>query len=109
MLVSILHRLTGGGLAIVGAIVLVWWLSAAADGEQAYALFTAWAAWPWALILWVPLSWALFQHALSGLRHFVMDAGAGFELRTNRIGSIATLVGSLALTAALWAYILVPR
>ena len=29
MLVSILHRVTGSGLAVVGSSILVWWLVAA--------------------------------------------------------------------------------
>ena len=32
MAISILHRITGDGLAIVGAMALVWWLVAAASG-----------------------------------------------------------------------------
>ena len=39
MLVSILHRVTGTGLATVGAIAFVWWLAAAASGPEAYATF----------------------------------------------------------------------
>ena len=69
----------------------------------------AWASWRWALLVWVPLSWALFQHTLSGLRHFVMDAGAGFELAANKFWANMTMVGSLLLTALLWAYILFGR
>ena len=45
MLVSILHRITGTGLAIVGGGVFVWWLLATADGPEAYASFTGWATW----------------------------------------------------------------
>jgi succinate dehydrogenase cytochrome b subunit len=106
MLVSILHRITGGGLAIVGAGILTWWLAAAASGAEAYQTFMAWAAWqPWALIVWVPLSWAFFQHLLSGLRHFVMDIGAGYELSTNKFWAVMTLVFSVLLTAALWGWL----
>ncbi|MEO6199165.1 MAG: succinate dehydrogenase, cytochrome b556 subunit, partial [Sphingomicrobium sp.] len=39
MLVSILHRVTGGGLAVVGLGVLTWWLVALATGTEAYAAF----------------------------------------------------------------------
>lgn len=109
MLVSILHRVTGAGVAVVGGGLLVWWLLAAAEGSDAYATFTSWASWPWALIVWVPLSWALFQHTLSGLRHLVMDLGAGYELNVNKMWATATLVGSVLLTAALWAWILLGR
>jgi len=109
MLVSILHRVTGTGLAIAGAALFTWWLLAAANGPDAYEGFSGWATWKWSLIIWVPLTWALFQHLLSGVRHFVMDIGAGYELEANRKWAIATLVGSVALTAALWAWIIYGR
>jgi succinate dehydrogenase / fumarate reductase cytochrome b subunit len=31
MLVSILHRVTGAGLAVLGGVLFVWWLGAAAS------------------------------------------------------------------------------
>jgi succinate dehydrogenase / fumarate reductase cytochrome b subunit len=105
MLVSILHRLTGAGVALAGGALLVWWLLALAGDADDYGRFVAWATWPWSLIIWVPLTWGLFQHTLSGLRHLVMDIGAGFELRTNKLSAMITLVGSVALTALLWAWI----
>ena len=39
MLVSILHRATGSGMATVGTVLLVWWLAAAAAGAESYAEF----------------------------------------------------------------------
>jgi len=106
MLVSILHRVTGAGLAVFGAAVLVWWLLAVADGPDAYAGFTGWATWKWALLFWVPLTWALWQHTLSGVRHFVMDVGAGYELSANKFWANMTILGALLLTALTWAWIL---
>src|SRR4051812_12969304 len=70
MLVSILHRITGAGLATIGAGVFVWWLVAVAGDADGYALFARWMTWKWSLIVWVGLTWAFFQHTLSGLRHF---------------------------------------
>ncbi|MEO7563995.1 MAG: succinate dehydrogenase, cytochrome b556 subunit [Sphingomicrobium sp.] len=106
MLVSILHRITGGGLAVVGLAVLTWWLVALAKGPEAYATFLGAAGHPLGLIVLIGLSWAFFQHLLSGMRHLVMDSGAAFELGINKTLAILTIVGSLALTAALWFYIL---
>ncbi|HEX4736959.1 MAG TPA: succinate dehydrogenase, cytochrome b556 subunit [Allosphingosinicella sp.] len=105
MLVSILHRVTGSGLATVGAAVLVWWLLAAASGQEAYQTFTTQAGRWYGIVVLVGLSWAFFQHTLSGLRHFVMDIGAGFELSRNKFWANMTLVGSVLLTALLWAWI----
>jgi len=41
MAVSILHRDSGDGLAIVGACLFLWWLGAIAAGPDAYAAFVA--------------------------------------------------------------------
>jgi len=106
MLVSILHRVTGAGLSIVGLAVLTWWLTALAGGTEAYASFAKAAAHPVGIIVLIGLTWAFFQHLFSGIRHLVMDTGAGFELDTNKRFAILTLVGSLLLTALLWVYIL---
>jgi succinate dehydrogenase / fumarate reductase cytochrome b subunit len=106
MLVSILHRVTGSGLATVGAALFVWWLAAAATGADAYGTFL-WVARSWfGILVGIGLSWALFQHTLSGLRHFVMDMGAGFELTTNKFWANMTMLGAALLTILLWAYIL---
>ena len=106
MLVSILHRVTGAGLSLVGLAVLTWWLAALAGGADAYATFAKAAAHPVGIVVLIGLTWAFFQHLFSGIRHLVMDTGAGFELDTNKRFAILTLVGSIVLTAALWVYIL---
>jgi succinate dehydrogenase / fumarate reductase, cytochrome b subunit len=109
MLVSILHRITGVGLATIGAAALVWWLTAAASGEEAYKAFFGWATSWYGIVVGVGLSWAFFQHLLSGLRHLVMDIGAGLEIHRNRFWAVMTLAGSLLLTAALWLWIVLGR
>ena len=106
MLVSILHRVTGDGLALVGLGVLVWWLGAIASGPDAYATFSDIMTSPLGYIVMVGLSWSFFSHMCSGLRHFVMDLGAGYELDTNRIWSIASPILGIALTAGFWALVL---
>ncbi len=106
MAVSILHRITGAGLSIVGLAVLTWWLMAIAGGAEAYAEFAQEASHPIGLVVLIGLTWAFFQHLLSGIRHLVMDTGAGFELGTNKRFAILTVVGSILITAALWAYLL---
>ncbi|UIP05594.1 succinate dehydrogenase, cytochrome b556 subunit [Erythrobacter sp. SDW2] len=105
MAVSILHRITGDGMALVGLAVGIWWLGALASGPDAYGLFYAVASsWVGQIVL-VGLSWAFFSHLLSGLRHFVLDIGAGYELRTNKMWSIAVPAIAIVLTVAFWAFI----
>ena len=111
MLVSILHRVTGSGMATVGSLLLVWWLAAIASGDQAYAtfidVFTTDAGGLNILgyIIGVGLTWSLFQHMMTGIRHFVLDTGAGYELKRNRMGARATVVASIVLTVAFWLYL----
>ena len=106
MAVSIMHRVTGNGLATAGALGLVWWLMAAASGPEAYATFVACATSPIGYLVMAGLSWFFFQHLTSGLRHFVLDMGAGYEIDRNRIWSIVSLVLGIVLTAAFWAAII---
>ncbi len=109
MVTSILHRATGVALSIGGLALLTWWLLALAGSASAYADFSAAASHPLGILVLVGLSWAFFQHTLSGIRHLIMDVGAGFELGTNKSMAIATMIGSALLTVALWGYILLGR
>ena len=121
MLVSILHRATGMALAIGGGLIFTWWLTAAAMSPLAYRIFYRWvveadpagATAPLqhitnmlAILVGVGLSWSFFQHMASGLRHFVLDTGAGYELKTNRRWAIATMVFSVLATVLFWLVIL---
>jgi succinate dehydrogenase / fumarate reductase cytochrome b subunit len=106
MAVSIIHRVTGAGLSIVGLAMLSWWMMALAYGPEPYADFTRFSTGPLGLVILIGLTWAFFQHLLSGIRHLVMDTGSGFELGVNKRFAILTLVGSVLLTGALWAYLL---
>jgi succinate dehydrogenase / fumarate reductase cytochrome b subunit len=106
MVVSILHRITGVGLSILGLAALTWWLAAIAQGGDAFANVAKAAGSPIGLIILVGLTWAFFQHLLSGIRHLVMDTGSAFELQINKTFAILTIVGSIILTALVWARLL---
>ena len=109
MLVSIGNRVTGAGLATVGAAALIWWLAAAATGADAYATFVSWATSWIGIVIGVGLSWAFFFHLLGGIRHLVMDIGAGFELSVNKFWANMTVLGSVLLTILFWALIVVVK
>ncbi|MEP0190824.1 MAG: succinate dehydrogenase, cytochrome b556 subunit [Erythrobacter sp.] len=106
MFISILHRATGDGLALVGLALLVWWLGALASGEAAYATFTGLMTTPVGYVVLVGLTWAFFTHMMSGLRHFVLDTGAGYELGTNKMWSIVAPIVAIFLTVGFWTVIL---
>jgi succinate dehydrogenase / fumarate reductase cytochrome b subunit len=110
MLVSILHRATGDGLAVVGALLFTGWLAALGGGKESHDWFVSWfSGGDWSIlgyVLGVGLTWSLFQHMMSGIRHFFLDAGAGYELKANRTGSILTIVCSVLLTILFWGILL---
>ena len=106
MLVSILHRVTGDGLAIVGLGLFLWWLGALAAGPEAYGTFAEVMSSPLGWIVMVGISWAFFNHMTSGIRHFVLDIGAGYELDTNKTWSAASPIIGILLTAGFWALVL---
>ncbi len=105
MLVSILHRMMGIGLATAGVLGFVWWLVALASGKEAYATFLDWATWWPGYVVAIGLSFAFFLHMGNGIRHFVLDTGAGYELKGNRIGAMVVIAGAVILTSLMWLYI----
>lgn len=105
MLSSILHRVTGVG-ASVGILVLLWWLGALVAGPAAYADFQEIATNPIGLLVLVGVSWSVIAHAITGIRHFVLDTGAGYELGQNKLWANVSTVAGVVLTALFWAVLL---
>lgn len=104
MAMSIVHRITGGAL-YVGTLLFVWWLVAAAIGPEYFAYVSSWlGTWFGKLVLF-GYTWALFQHLLGGIRHFIWDTGRGYDLKVVDWLSWGSLAGSLILTAAVWLYV----
>jgi succinate dehydrogenase / fumarate reductase cytochrome b subunit len=101
MMMSILHRITGGAL-YAGTLLLAWYLVALASGPTAFAH----AAWFFHSILGQLIlfgfTWALFHHLMGGLRHMVWDAGYGFAYPIREWLAQATLIGGLLLTVLVW-------
>ncbi|MAL00481.1 MAG: succinate dehydrogenase, cytochrome b556 subunit [Citromicrobium sp.] len=105
MFTSILHRVTGDGMALVGLAVLLWWLGAMASGPEAYETFAGVMTSPIGYIVLIGLTWAFFSHMMSGLRHFVLDIGAGYELTINKLWATLAPILGVVLTIAFWAII----
>ena len=60
--------------------------------------------WLPALIL-IGLTWTFLQHLCSGVRHLLLDTGAGYELKANKSGALATIAISSILTLLIWGFI----
>ncbi|MDP5344803.1 MAG: succinate dehydrogenase, cytochrome b556 subunit [Paracoccaceae bacterium] len=96
-ILSILHRVTGVGLTL-GMVLVVWWFVAAALSPGYFALvdglLTSW----FGVLVLATSVWALWYHALNGVRHLFWDAGWGFDLAVVTKSGIAVLGGACALT-----------
>lgn len=109
MTVSIFHRATGNALSTAAVMLFLWWLVAAASGAEAYRIFHGVATGWFGILVGVGLTLVFFQHMMSGIRHLIMDTGAGLEvLASKRLASL-TFVGSVLATIAVWATILLTK
>jgi succinate dehydrogenase / fumarate reductase, cytochrome b subunit len=98
---SILHRATGVVLS-AGAILLVWWLVAAASGPEAYEgveeFLGSWIG----LLLLFGWTLSLFYHLCNGIRHLVWDTGHALDLKSTYVGGWTVVAVTAVLTLAAW-------
>ena len=94
---SILTRITGNGL-IVGVILAVWWLFAAAISPEAFASADAIATSWFGDLVFTLSAWAVWYHYLAGLRHLYFDAGHGLDIATAEKLGWGCIMGSVVLT-----------
>ena len=108
MTMSILHRITGMVL-FFGTLLLAWWLLSAAIGPAYFKFVNGLATSPIGLLILFGYSWALIHHMIGGLRHLIWDTGRAFSLGAINALSWFTILGSIGVTAAVWACILFSR
>ncbi|MBV9250874.1 MAG: succinate dehydrogenase, cytochrome b556 subunit [Acetobacteraceae bacterium] len=101
MALSISHRVTGVGLSI-GALLLTWWLVAAAVSDDAFAEVQWFLATPLGLILLFGWSVSLAFHLFTGIRHLVWDAGFGFDPPWYNISGWSVLIATAVLVLLIW-------
>ena len=94
---SILTRITGTAL-LAGALLTVWWFLSAATSPEYFA-FADGVVTSFLGDLIMALSvWALWYHALAGLRHLYWDSGRGLEIETAEKMGVVILVLSVAMS-----------
>jgi succinate dehydrogenase / fumarate reductase cytochrome b subunit len=101
---SILHRLTGIGLA-AGSILLAWWLISVAAGGELFEATHRFLVSPIGMVLLFLWSVAFFYHLCNGIRHLAWDAGYGFEIRSATRSGYAVLAITALLTVLAWLYV----
>ena len=98
---SILHRASGVALGI-GAMLLVWWLVAAASGPPAFAVVQGFLGSWLGLVLLFGWTLSLFYHLCNGIRHLAWDTGAGFDLASTYTTGWIVVALSAVLTVIAW-------
>jgi succinate dehydrogenase / fumarate reductase cytochrome b subunit len=98
--VSILHRLSGALLFLLLPLG-VWALDISLRSEAAFGELAALLGQPWGKLFSIMLFWAFIHHVLAGLRHLVMDAHLGVDLKTARATALAVFIASAVLSLAL--------
>lgn len=102
MMTSITHRATGMVLA-VGALAMVWGLTALAAGPERWDAFAACVGSPLGKLVLFGFTWALAYHFINGIRHLVQDAGYGFAIPDFVRSSWISVIGSIVLAVLGWA------
>lgn len=101
MLMSIVHRITGGALYF-GTLLVAWWLIAAASGKAYFDYVDAIYGSIIGQLILFGYTWALIHHMLGGIRHLVWDTIHGLDKHTATKTAWATLAGSIVLTILVW-------
>jgi succinate dehydrogenase / fumarate reductase, cytochrome b subunit len=102
MTMSILHRITGGAL-YVGTLLLAWFLIATSMDASAFGVVSSFLTSIIGRLILFGFSWALFHHALGGVRHIIWDAGYGLDKPLREWLARGTLIGGFVLTIIVWA------
>ncbi len=101
MALSIAHRASGMAL-VVGTLLLVWWLVAAAAGPSAFEAAQGFIGSFIGQILLFGWSVAFFYHLSNGVRHLIWDSGRMLELGPAQGSGMAVLVSTGVLTILAW-------
>ena len=100
-IMSIMHRMTGGALAM-GSLLVVWWMVALASGAEYYAFVqTIIGHWMGQLVIF-GFSVAVFYHLSNGIRHLLWDFGYNLSIEGVHRSGYIVLVMTLVLTALTW-------
>ncbi len=101
MVLSIGHRATGIGVS-VGALLMTWWLVAAAASDSAFAAVQGFLGSWFGVFLLLCWAAALLLHLFQGIRHLAWDAGYGFDDRSYRVTGWGVIGVTIVATLIVW-------
>ena len=96
-IVSILHRITGALLFVVGIPLLLWFIQRSLASPEAFDAAMLPLTSPFGKLVLLGLVWGYVFHLLAGLRHLALDLHAGITLAPARSSAAVLLVVSVLL------------
>lgn len=102
--VSITHRLSGVFLFIISGL-LIWALDQSLSSEQSFNALADALSGPIAKALLWAIATGMSYHALSGIKHIIMDFGYGETMEGGVLGA-RIVIASAAVIAAVWGVLL---
>lgn len=97
-IVSILHRLSGTMLFLIGIPLLLAMLQGSLTSAESFSAWGAFLATPFAKLLLLALLWSYLHHFCAGIRFLLLDVHVGVEIKAARKSSAIVMVVSLILT-----------
>jgi succinate dehydrogenase / fumarate reductase cytochrome b subunit len=95
--VSILHRISGALIFVVGIPLLLWFVQRSLASPAAFAAAMAPLSTPFGKLVLLGLAWCYLYHLLAGLRHLALDLHIGIALAPARRSAALVLVLSVLL------------
>ena len=102
-LVSISHRITGV-MNILFLSLVCFWVSLLLLGSTSYEVVENFLNSFIGKFIIIGMLWSFSFQILSEIRHLFLDMGYGFEIKTSNITGILVIIGSFALTIAIYLF-----
>ena len=104
-IVSILHRVSGAALFLIGIPFLLTVMNYSLANEEGFNHWRENFRHPLVKLVLIGFVWAYLHHFFAGLRYLALDVHKGIDLPTARLTSKLVLIASVALTLMLGAWL----
>ena len=98
-IVSILHRISGALLFLVGMPFLLYLFDQSITSEISFERYRAVVSHWFAKLVLLALIWGYFHHFIAGIRYLLLDLHVGIDKASSRTSAVTVLGLSLVLTA----------
>lgn len=97
-IVSILHRISGVLLFLIGIPFILYLFQQSITSEISYERYRVLTGHWFSKLVLLALAWAFLHHLVAGIRYLILDLHVGIQKEQARQSSIVVLVVSLVLT-----------